>query len=143
MLKRPGMLKSKGWEETGFTRPQSLSVMDPQGKPWIGLVQCPVRSSLDVSCPIPDPAAQVGGGRPLSTYISSAAHQLFSCPGSRSLPARKFPEFLCHEVSLLPSWDTESGALGRALWALGQICLRVIVTLKQEEPVREYSPCCS
>lgn len=58
--------------------------------------------------------------------LAPAAHQLFSCLGDGSLPARKFPEFLYHEISLWPSWDTKPGTLGRVLWALGQVCLRVI-----------------
>lgn len=100
--------------------------MNPQGILGVEPIQCPVWSSLDARYPILDPGAQVRGGLWLPTCISPATHQLFSCPGNRSLPARKFPEFLCHEVSLWPSWDTEPGALGRVLWALGQVCLRVI-----------------
>lgn len=62
---------------------------------------------------------------PSHLSLAPGAHQLFSCPGNRSLPVGKFPEFLCHEVSLWPSWDTKLGTLGRVLWALSQVCLRV------------------
>lgn len=81
-------------------------------------------SIMEPRCPIPDPEAQVGVGQ--SPVTAPATHQLFSCAGNRSLPARKFPEFLYHEVSLWPSWDTKPCALGRELWALGQVYLRVI-----------------
>ena len=66
-----------------------------------------------------------------------AAHQLFSCSRHKSLPARKCPEFLRREVSLWPSWDTKPGTLGRVLWALGQVCLRVIGGLRLVEPAME------
>lgn len=69
--------------------------------------------------------------------LAPATHQLFSCPGNRSLPARKFPEFLCHEVSLWRSWDTMLGTLGRVLWALIQVCLRVRGSLRLAKAARE------
>lgn len=66
-----------------------------------------------------------------------ATHQLFSRPGNRNLPARKFPETLCHEASLWPSWDTKLGTLGRVFWVPGLVYLRVIDCLRLMEPARE------
>ena len=102
-------------------------------------------SSSDPQAPQPLPWSTGGGGVAMSQGLCSrshllpapAAHQLFSCSGHRSLPARKFPEFLCREVSLWPSWDTKPGTLGRVLWALSQVFLRVIGSLRLEGPVRE------
>lgn len=91
--------------------------------------------------PHPRPWSTGGAGPALLPGLCShrhpspalTAHQLFSRPGNRNLPARKFPEFLCHEVSLWPSRDTKSSTLGRELWALGQVCLRVTGGLRQVE----------
>lgn len=111
----------------------ALSVLGPRGCAWLGWRAQSWSSRVSLGAaqgwasPVPcgrahrpDAPAETlelrwgqGGHLP-------AIQQPISCSHVQAMEARKFPEFLWHEVSQWPSWDTTPGALGRVLWALSQ-----------------------